>query len=755
MESVESLQETLSKFLTNTNDYKIIKTIGRGGYGKVDVGIHQKTGKKVAIKELFLSELEGRQLKLYSREVQILSKLKSPFLLHLDGFTTTHPYCIITDFIEKGSLFDALHHKSGAPKLTPTNKTIIAMGIAYGMKDLHKMDIIHRDLKSLNILLDDNIYPKICDFGISRFKKQDGSALTLQIGTPHWMAPELYDPKGYNNKVDVFAYGVILWEILTEATPFKGRTAMQIMTAICQKGERPLFPGDTPQCLIDLINLCWYQTPEERPTFAQIYKLFAEKKVMYSGTNTEEIDKFIAYIKKEEKKLKSSELPRIVKASNEEEKPKMSINELLEGMSSFLNNNYASTLSDILKQLTEDKYEDYFRNLYDALDFEPPSKIINMLIENCASVVCRDEKAKRAFNESNVFNKIYPPSEETVKEFCSLMQFIDPTLINEDILREVAAKFATKEPVSISELFVRVLVNEERQHIIEQYINILFTTLPSMIKKDAITKVISNIDVIFNAKRMKQLQPRLNFFVQNILSSDNFEQVRVLYSGLHMTTAASPEDEIIKLHIQNVLLQDSVLEYLLNVDATKYSLSKEADLLVVNLCKEKKKAVLALSNIVINATTAKNTISHFGSLVANCDPIDVLQIVSSIAGANQNLTEEIMKHQKSAEMFTSVIKYTKIPSFATIAFIFSTTKFTDEIIERFNQCNFVNLLIQKAFDDGSDSSLFSMMTIIDILSDTSIKLQDSSFDKYSQKLLENEKTKPLASLYISKRKQNN
>ena len=316
METFESLEESLHNYLVDINDYEFIKNIGRGGYGYVNLSSEKKTGKKVAVKELFLMELEGRQLKLFCREIHILSKCKSPFLLSLNGFTNSHPYCIITDYIENGSLFDALHHKGTAPQLTPTNKTIIAMGIAYGMAALHRMGIIHRDLKSLNILLDENIYPMICDFGISRFKIQDNATFTLQVGTPHWMAPELYEETGYTNKVDVYAYGMMLWEILTEQTPFKGLNAMQIMTAIYTKGDRPLLPSNTPESLSDLIKLCWYQTPQERPTFNQIFKLFAEKKVMFLGTKEEEIDKFLAAIEEMERNERRKQLPKFKKAAD-------------------------------------------------------------------------------------------------------------------------------------------------------------------------------------------------------------------------------------------------------------------------------------------------------------------------------------------------------------------------------------------------------------------------------------------------------
>jgi serine/threonine protein kinase len=96
-------------------------------------------------------------------------KCNHPFLLPLCGFPSSRPFSIVTDFMSKSSLFQALHHRPDAPNLSGTQLTIITLGIASGMASLHSQEVIHRDLKSLNVLLDDRCYPRICDFGFARF----------------------------------------------------------------------------------------------------------------------------------------------------------------------------------------------------------------------------------------------------------------------------------------------------------------------------------------------------------------------------------------------------------------------------------------------------------------------------------------------------------------------------------------------------------------------------------------------------------
>jgi len=290
----------LQSFVVDLDDFKIQNSIGEGGFGEVFLGVHKKTGIKCAIKKLFLKEMTGSNLVLFKREAEILAKCDSLFCLSFLGWTSYYPFSILTEFIPKGSLYNALRRKEGSPHLTATNKTIIAMGIAKGMEHLHSLGIIHRDLKSLNILLDDNLYPKICDFGLSRFTDESSEFMTQDVGTPHWMAPEIFESTTYTSQVDVYSYGMLVWEMLTESAPFKGLTGVQIAFAVCNRGERPAFPEGTPQIMKDFIGKCWHQDPAKRPSFSKIYKLLREGRVAFPDSNAAEIESIGRIVKKDE-----------------------------------------------------------------------------------------------------------------------------------------------------------------------------------------------------------------------------------------------------------------------------------------------------------------------------------------------------------------------------------------------------------------------------------------------------------------------
>ena len=311
--TLTALKKDLKKFLYNPNDYVLIKKIGQGGFGEVLLCRQKSTGLQVAIKKS-LEELTESSQKYYCREVRILAAMENPFLINLIGFSPESPYTIITKFIPNGALYDYLK-KGARTRLNGTQKTIIAMGIAHGMARFHEYGLMHRDLKSMNILLDENMYPVICDFGIARDKETEtGVAKTGQIGTMFWMAPEMLADAEYNALVDVYSYAMILYELAAEKIPFEGLNVQQLVYAIANS-YRPKLPEDTPKSLRALIELCWDDDPSQRPNFSRIYALFEAKITYFKDTDMDQVDAFIDYINRKtakapEKKPRAGETPR-------------------------------------------------------------------------------------------------------------------------------------------------------------------------------------------------------------------------------------------------------------------------------------------------------------------------------------------------------------------------------------------------------------------------------------------------------------
>jgi serine/threonine protein kinase len=272
------------------DDFQEIREIGSGISANVFYGIDKRTNREVAIKKLKFKKLTGSKLQAFQREVGVLASAQHPALLGFVGATDSPPFCIVTVWMGGGTLYQELHkHK----RLNPTKLTIAAFDIARGMQFLHSRHIIHRDLKSLNVLFDSNGLARICDFGFSRSEGED-ALMTQNVGTPHWMAPELLAAdETYSSKVDVYAYGIVLWEIATGEVPFVGLEPAQIVVQVFMKDLRPPLPDRLNPQIRELITQCWDKNPDLRPTFDDIVSRFIRDRLLLDGANSAEFEKYL------------------------------------------------------------------------------------------------------------------------------------------------------------------------------------------------------------------------------------------------------------------------------------------------------------------------------------------------------------------------------------------------------------------------------------------------------------------------------
>jgi hypothetical protein len=273
-----------------SSDFDQQKQIGGGVSELVYYGRWKPTGQEIAIKKFKFQQLNGARLQSFQREVACLATASHPSVVKLIGATDTPPFCIITEWMPNSSLFHDLHQNH---RLDPTGRTIAAFDIARGMQFLHSRHIVHRDLKSLNVLLDASYRIRICDFGFSRYASDD-SPMTQNLGTPHWMAPEvLAKGSNYTSKVDVYAYAVVLWELATCETPYHGMDATTITREVQHRDLRPALPPDLNPAMCDLITQCWDRNPDLRPTFDEVVRRFEADRLVLNGANRDEFMRYI------------------------------------------------------------------------------------------------------------------------------------------------------------------------------------------------------------------------------------------------------------------------------------------------------------------------------------------------------------------------------------------------------------------------------------------------------------------------------
>ncbi|WVZ95584.1 hypothetical protein U9M48_041328 [Paspalum notatum var. saurae] len=196
-----------------------------------------------------------------------IERVKHENILQFYGACTKHPYyCIVTEYMPGGNLYDFLHKQNNFLDLVTIIK--IAISISKGMDYLHQNDIIHRDLKTANLLIGHDQVIKIADFGVARHGSQEGQ-MTAETGTYRWMAPEIINHKPYDNKADVFSFAIVLWELATSKVPYDNLTPLQAALGVRQ-GLRLDVPASVHPILSKMIQRCWDEDPDVRPTFTEI-----------------------------------------------------------------------------------------------------------------------------------------------------------------------------------------------------------------------------------------------------------------------------------------------------------------------------------------------------------------------------------------------------------------------------------------------------------------------------------------------------
>ncbi|KAJ4911493.1 Protein kinase superfamily protein [Raphanus sativus] len=258
--------------------------IGEGAHGKVYQGRYGSL--IVAIKVLNRGSSPEDKSSLQSRfirEVNMMSRVKHHNLVKFIGACKDPLMVIVTELLPGMSLRKYL--TSIRPHLLDLPLALsFALDIARALDCLHANGIIHRDLKPDNLLLtEDQKSLKLADFGLAR-EETVTEMMTAETGTYRWMAPELYstvtlrqgEKKHYNNKVDVYSFGIVLWELLTNRMPFEGMSNLQAAYAAAFKQERPGLPDGISPSLAFIVQSCWVEDPNMRPSFSQIIRLLNE-----------------------------------------------------------------------------------------------------------------------------------------------------------------------------------------------------------------------------------------------------------------------------------------------------------------------------------------------------------------------------------------------------------------------------------------------------------------------------------------------
>lgn len=248
------------------NNFEHIAVIGRGAYGKVSLCREKDTEQLFAIKSMHKQYLvKVRKEHTAFNEKMALVKLKHPFFVQFYfAFQTPSKIYIGLEYISGGDLF---YHMERVGHFSEFNTMIYIAETAIALNFLHSRNMIYRDLKTENVLLDKDGHIKLSDFGLIKNYADTQLASTF-CGTPYYVAPEMIQNKAYNNKVDWWSLGVLMYELLYGRMPFQDSNGSKLYAKILK--ESVVFPTDATSVQKSLINGLLEKDPSKRLTFNDI-----------------------------------------------------------------------------------------------------------------------------------------------------------------------------------------------------------------------------------------------------------------------------------------------------------------------------------------------------------------------------------------------------------------------------------------------------------------------------------------------------
>ena len=255
------------------NDFQIISKLGEGAYSTVFKVKRNVDNQIYALKKVKLLNLSQKEKENSLNEVRILASVKSNFVVsYKEAFfdEKDNTLCIVMEFADRGDLYQKIvEHKKSAKFFEESDIWRIFIQLVKGLKALHDLKILHRDMKSANVFLFSNGSAKLGDLNVSKVARK-GLGYT-QTGTPYYASPEVWKDKPYDNKSDVWSLGCVLYEMITLRPPFRAQDMEGLYKKVC-KGIYNKIPERFSDDLFQVVQFLLQVNSNSRPSCEQILK---------------------------------------------------------------------------------------------------------------------------------------------------------------------------------------------------------------------------------------------------------------------------------------------------------------------------------------------------------------------------------------------------------------------------------------------------------------------------------------------------
>ncbi|XP_061576416.1 serine/threonine-protein kinase Nek3 [Cololabis saira] len=244
--------------------YCQLRVLGEGSFGRAVLVQQKNTREKCVVKEIQLPKSQSK-LANSRREAILLSKMKHPNIVAFrEEFEVDGLLCIVMEYCGGGDLLQRIRQQKSTQFSVDHILKWFAQMCA-GTKHIHDKRVLHRDLKSKNIFLTDDGSLKLGDFGSACILNSSNAYANTYVGTPYYVAPEIWDNKPYNNKSDVWSLGCVLYELCTLRHPFQAQSWKSLILKVC-RGAYPPLPNHLPYELQYLVKQMFKTNPKDRPS---------------------------------------------------------------------------------------------------------------------------------------------------------------------------------------------------------------------------------------------------------------------------------------------------------------------------------------------------------------------------------------------------------------------------------------------------------------------------------------------------------
>ncbi|NXK04327.1 NEK11 kinase, partial [Herpetotheres cachinnans] len=347
--------------------YTIQGKLGNGSFGSIYLVSDRKAkqGEELKVlKEISIGDLKPNETVEATLEAQLLSKLDHPAIVRFyASFVERDSFCIITEYCEGGDLdFKIQEYRESGKTFTQRQIIDWFIQLLLGVNYMHERRVLHRDLKSKNIFLKNDLL-KIGDFGVSRLLMGSCDLATTFTGTPYYMSPEALKHQGYNTKSDIWSLGCILYEMCCMNHAFTGHNFLSVVLKIVE-GDTPSLPDRYPSKLNAVLCSMLNKNPSLRPAAAEILKIpYIDeqlKNIQYKFTNMTVKDKALNWQKEAapifdavQRKVHLQTLQELSEVQKMTPRERMRLRKL----------NAADEKAKKLKQLAEEKYQENIKRI--------------------------------------------------------------------------------------------------------------------------------------------------------------------------------------------------------------------------------------------------------------------------------------------------------------------------------------------------------------------------------------------------------